>query len=450
MADIQAFCGLRYDLSRVGALAEVVAPPYDVIDAEQQAALYNRNPYNVVRLILNRAEPGDDEEAVYRRAAKIFRDWKRAGVLVADNQPAFYVYHQIFKVESQEFTRRGFICRLRLEEFGNGKVFPHEETHSKAKRDRLLLTTHCQANMSPIFSIYPDNDNAVMDAVESGITDMTPIEATDNAGVIHRVWAATQLDAIRNATTLMGPHSLFIADGHHRYETALNYRRQLIEQSGPLPPDHPANYVLMCCISMWDPGMIVLPTHRLFRGLPSMTAEELAQKLGNAFQCEVVATGPDAANEIWERIEFEDNQSTLALYTNQDSKWTLVRLTDAGRKLMSSISQQSAEWNGLGVSILHKLIIDELLGQDSPPSPLYVRNLDELIAGLTNGDGTGRDLTGQEGTGEPFPLAAIVMPASVADVEAISLHGERMPAKSTFFYPKMLSGIVFNPLSPNS
>jgi uncharacterized protein (DUF1015 family) len=300
--------------------------------------------------------------------------------------------------------------------------------------------------MCPIFGIYPDSENAVQDAIEAGIKDATPVEVVDDAGVVHRMWGATHMRAISEGTRLMGPHPIFIADGHHRYETALNYRRALIQEQGPLPDDHAANYVLMCCVSMSDQGMIVLPTHRLFRGVPALDSAELASRLGESFDCEVIAEGAEAAPQVWEQVEFEDRQSTLGLFTAKDKKWTLARLTDAGAQRMASLSDHSEDWNSLGVSLLHTLIVENLLGLHELPSPLYVRKIEEVVSSLNTGDAAGRDSTGQQGTGEPFQFAAIVMPASVSDVEAISLNRERMPAKSTFFYPKMLSGLVFNPL----
>jgi hypothetical protein len=198
---------------------------------------------------------------------------------------------------------------------------------------------------------------------------------------------------------------------------------------------------------MSDPGMIVLPTHRLFRGLPELSSGELIAKLGECFECKVVAQGSDQAAEVWEDIETGDDQGTLGFCTTKDDTWVLARITDAGRAKMSDIStDQSADWQSLGVSILHRLVVGELLDVPSDAAPKYVRNIDEVIDGLTHGDQAGRDATGQQGHAGRFPLAALVMPATVDDIRRISEHHERMPAKSTYFYPKLLSGLVINPL----
>jgi uncharacterized protein (DUF1015 family) len=471
MPDIQAFRGLRYDLGQVGSLSNVIAPPYDVIDADLQTALYDKHPANVVRLILNRDEPSDDEHHNrYTRAARLLRGWQREGVLFTEAQPALYVYHQEFTEGSVTHTRRGFMCRTRLERFGEGSIYPHEETHGSARADRLKLWTACKANLSQIFALYPDPDNTAQNLLEVAILGTAPLEATDHLGVVHRIWPVTDARVIAEVTAAMGGQPAYIADGHHRYETACTLRDNLAAElanrmgnparpespadgqdcpsNTALPSDHPANYVLMMCVSMSDPGMLVLATHRLFRGLPPMTADELRLKLGDCFATEPAGSGPARARSLWEEIEMEGDQGTLGLHTAQDDQWTIARLTDAGRRRMAEVAaDHSADWQGLGVSILHLLVMDTLLAPGSSlPAPKYARDVEEVVRGLESGDAAGRDATGQQGSGGRFELAALVMPATVEHIRVISGHGERMPAKSTYFYPKLLSGLVINPL----
>lgn len=446
MANIQAFRGIRYDLSHVGALSDVIAPPYDVINQEQQKALYDRHPANVVRLILNRDEPGDEVDARYGRAAKFLRNWRQQGVLMEESEAAVYVYHQEFEAEGKTITRRGVLVRCRLEKFGEGNIFPHEQTHSGPKVDRLKLTRACQHNLSPIFGIYPDETNEAQQVLEQAIAGTAPLEAVDHLGVKHRMWVLTDTGVISAAQRLMGPKPIFIADGHHRYETALNYRGEL-EAAGQLTDNHPANYVLMMMISMSDPGMIVLPTHRLFRGVAPMSAAELTEKLSPCFEVERFGSGISTANDLWEEIEVEGAQSTLGVYSHKDDAWLRIRMKATGAERLAELApKQSSAWRSLGVSILHELVLPNLLGLTGLPSPKYVHSIDEVIEGLTHGDQAGRDATGQLGSQAPFELAVLVRPASVEDVRTISLQGERMPAKSTYFYPKLLSGMVFNPL----
>ncbi|MEX2169710.1 MAG: DUF1015 domain-containing protein [Pirellulales bacterium] len=454
MPHISALPGIRYDLGHVGSLSNVVAPPYDVIDAQLQQELYDKHPANVVRLILGRDEPGDEEhENRYTRAARLLRQWQRDGVLFSEARPAVYVYHQTYTWEGVEYNRRGFMCRTRLERFGEGTIYPHEETHGGAKADRLKLWKACRANLSQIFGIYPDAENEAQALLEAAITGQPALEATDHLDVVNQLWPVTDVATITALQAAMRGRPVYIADGHHRYETALALRDELLppppagEGRGGADAEHPANFVLMMCVSMSDPGMLVLPTHRLFRGFPPMTSEQLAERLGKSFHVQRAGTGAYFAPTAWEEIETEGEQGTLALYTAKDDAWSIARVTPAGRRKLAEVAgEHSADWQGLGVSLLHRLVVDTLLDAAGKPTPKYVRSIEEVVHGLTQGDDVGRDLTGQEARGGRFELAALVMPAAVGHIEAIASHGERMPAKSTYFYPKLLSGLVINPL----
>ena len=433
MAEIQAFRAVRYNLGKVGSLSDVIAPPYDVIGPELQDELYRKSPFNVVRLILNKIEPGDDDAVKnrYTRAARFLRDWQSDGVLYTDPDPAIYVYHQEFTAEGVTHNRRGFMARARLSPFGEGKVFPHEETLPGPKVDRLMLTTTTKCNLSQIFGLYPDPTNEAQSILDKAAAKLTPVVATDHLGVISRVWAVTDVSTIAAVSAVIGPKPVFVADGHHRYETACEYRRQIYE-SGFLGPDHPANFVLMMFVGMEDPGLIVMPTHRLFRGLPAISCEELSARLSPCFKLRPAGKGPDQANNVWEDIETGGNQGAIGLYAQKDQTWTLAELTDAGRTRMAEVAKEhTEEWRELGVALLHRLLIDDLLGGKDLPKPRYVHLVQEVVDGLKTGE---------------FPLAALVMPATVQHIRSISLTGERMPAKSTYFYPKLLSGLVLNPL----
>lgn len=435
MPEIHAFRGLRYDMGHVGSLSDVIAPPYDVIGADLQDELYKRHPANVIRLILNRDEPGDEEGERYQRAARFLRNWTQEGVLQTESDPALYVYHQQFDYDGQTFVRRGFMGRVRLEPFGTGNIYPHEETHAAAKADRLLLTKACQTNLSQIFGIYPDSNNETQNALETQIEGVQPLEAVDHLGVIHRLWPVTDVAAIQAASALISGKPMFVADGHHRYETACNYREYLREQGQLTDENHPANFVMTMCVSMNDRGMIVLPTHRLFRGVPPIDSETLRQKLGENFDSRVAGEGIDLANMLWSEIELDDDQGQLALYCRQDQRWVIATVNETGKGRLAEVAaDRSADWRSLGVSVLHRLVIETLLEQTDLPKPKYVHLVDELIEALDADDGD-------------FELAALVMPATLDHIRSVSVSHERMPAKSTYFYPKLLSGLVFNPLS---
>jgi len=439
MPIVAPFRGLRYDPKHVGGLSEVIAPPYDVIDAALQNRLYEQHPANVIRLELNREEPGDDDTTnKYSRAARFFRAWREQGVIMQEGAAALYVYHQSFSVEGQHHVRRGVMARVRLERFGTGSIHPHEETMSGPKLDRLLLTRACRANLSQVFGLYPDPDGAVQALLDAAVAGQPPLEAIDHLGVGSRLWPLTDEAVATRVAGLMGGRPVFIADGHHRYETACNYRDEVAaawaESHGgaPLPSDHPANFVLMMLVGMSDPGLVVLPTHRLFVQPSVPDAATLARKLGECFTTEPAGKGPEAAEAVWSGIESEGDQGTLGLYTAGDRAWTTARITAAGRSRMDQVAaDHGAAWRGLGVSILHRLVVGDLLGAREIPTPGYVHLVREVVDGLAS---------------DKYPLAALVMPATVDDIRRVSETGERMPAKSTYFYPKLASGLVFHAL----
>jgi uncharacterized protein (DUF1015 family) len=426
MPDIRAFRGVRFDMARVGALSEVVAPPYDVIDPALQNRLYEASAQNVVRLELNREEPGDDHNVNrYSRASGLLRDWLRQGVLRADSDPALYVYHQTFEVEGQSYTRKGFIARVRLEPFGQGRIYPHEQTLSGPKADRLALFHATHYNLSPVFGLYPDATNEVLAAVEAGIRDRTPLEATDHLGVVNRLWPMTDAQAHTAVQGLMAGRSIFIADGHHRYETGLKFREDELAAGRLSGPDDPANFCMMMLVGMSDPGLRILPTHRLVTGFPGLSSDELAERLASEFEVERVGDDEAGAHHAWEAIEAAGDQDVLGFGTIADSRWITARLrSDA---TMDSLApEHSPDWRSLGVSILHKLVLDSLLGPPGAANCRYVHRLDEVIADF---DGRGCD------------LACLVPPAAMAHVESIASNLEKMPPKSTYFYPKLLTGL---------
>jgi len=433
MPEIQAFRALRYDLGHVGRLSDVVAPPYDVISPQLQSELYKKHPCNVVRLILNRKEPGDDDEQnnCYIRAGRFLKNWQSQGVLFTEADPAIYVYHQVFEAAGATHTRRGFMARMRLSRFGQGQVFPHEQTMSAPKIDRLMLATVCKANLSPVFGLYGDPQGEARNVLDRAVAGQTPLDAADHLGVLHRMWPVTDVETISAVAAAVGPKPIFIADGHHRYETACNYREQVYD-SGFLSPGHPANFVLMMFVAMEDPGMIVLPTHRLFRGTPELTADELIARLGGNFSARHAGQGAERAPAVWQDIQTADDRGAIGLFTNRDRRWTIVGITEAGRRRMAQVAKDHNEdWRNLGVAILHRLIVEDLLGCDNLPEPAYEQQIDKVVEGCSCGE---------------YPLAALVMPATLEQIRTISLGGERMPAKSTYFYPKLLSGLVINPL----
>jgi uncharacterized protein (DUF1015 family) len=431
MADVRAFRAYRYDLGRVGALGDVVAPPYDVIDPALQQALYDRSPYNVIRLILNKEEPTDNEaENRYSRAARFLRDWQADDILVHDSARALYVYHQDFEVEGRRHTRKGFLARVRLEPFGQGRIYAHEETLAGPKADRLRLFHATGMNLSPIFGLYPDPEGAVTAQLDAAVRRALPLEATDHLGVVSRLWPVTDQHVASTVAGLLGPRPVFIADGHHRYETGLRYLEERRQAGEARDDEAAANFILMMLVSMSDPGLVILPTHRLISGLPDVTAERLASVLAPYFQVERVGQGEQGARDAWELIEADGGQDVLGFGTGADGVWQLARLRD--REVMGRLAaRHSPAWRGLAVSVLHVLVLEHLLAPalKAAGQCRYVHLLREVTEAA-----------------KQCQVAALVPPARMADVEQIAGNLEKMPPKSTYFYPKLLSGLVFNSL----
>ncbi len=431
MADIRAFRGFRYDLGRVGSLSDVVAPPYDVVDPALQRALYDRSPYNAIRVELTRDEPGDTPSAnKYTRAAGTLKDWLSSGVLRQDTARSLYVYEQEFAAEGKTYTRRGFLARVRLEPFGTGRIFPHEQTMSGPKADRLNLYRATGFNLSPVFGLYPDEAGEVAAKLEPLTRQAPPLVATDHLGVVNRLWVVTDSSALSAVTGLMGPKPVFIADGHHRYETGLKYLEER-KAAGEVPDDEAApNFCLMMLVGMSDPGLIILPTHRLVSGLPSVTAEQLKAALAEYF--DVVGSFGADATACWEHVQLEDSQSVLGFGTVADGRWFAAKLRDPA--VMDGLApDQSKDWRGLAVSILHKLVLEKLIPGKIGGSPAcqYVHLLKEVTDAVA---------------ARQCQVACLVPPVGMGHVERIAGHREKMPPKSTYFYPKLLTGLVYNSL----
>ncbi|MBS3809906.1 MAG: DUF1015 domain-containing protein, partial [Desulfobacterales bacterium] len=269
MAEILPFCGIRYSQEKIRDLSEVVTPPYDVISEEEQEAYYQRHPNNVIRLDKAKATPGDtDTDTPYTRAAADFRRWLEQGVLIRDETPSFYLTSVGFSVNGEPITRYGLIAAVRLEPFESGVILPHEETFSKVKSERLELMKACHANFSHIFSIYSDRNNILATLKAEAEKKQPEAAFTDDSGHFHRMWKISDPEICRQVTGALKQRRLFIADGHHRYETALNYREWVRQNTPDFDENHPANFIMMYLCAVEDQGLIILPTHRLLPEVP--------------------------------------------------------------------------------------------------------------------------------------------------------------------------------------
>jgi uncharacterized protein (DUF1015 family) len=430
MADVRAFRGFRYDLGTVGALSQAIAPPYDVIDPALQQSLYEASPYNAIRIELTKDEPGDTATAnKYTRAAQTLRNWIDDAALRQDTTRNLYVYEQEFEVEGKRYTRRGFLARVRLEPFGTGRIYPHEQTLAGPKADRLKLFQATNFNISPIFGLYPDESGEVFAKLEAALRRQPPLEATDHLGVMNRLWIVNDQTVISAVIGLMGPRPVFIADGHHRYETGLKYLEELVARGEPLDPEAPARFTMMMLVGMSDPGLIILPTHRLVSGIPAVTGPALRAALEPDFE---ILNMYSTAAECWQDVELDGSQYCLGFGAVADGTWLVARLRNPAA-LDALAPDQSSEWRGLGVSILHKLVLEKIVPEriGGKPTCRYVHLIREV-----NDDVAAKGCQ----------LACLVPPATMDHVESIAGNREKMPPKSTYFYPKLVTGMVYHSL----
>ena len=429
MADIRGFRGFRYDLGRVGSLSDVVAPPYDVISPDLQHRLYDQSQFNATRIEFTKGEATDTEtDNRYTRAANTLREWIAQGVLRQDTARSLYIYEQEFEADGTVYTRRGFFARVRLQPFGEGKVFAHEQTMSGPKEDRLKLYRATGFNISPIFSFYPDPENEIARVLDPFTLKGPPLVAKDHLGT-NRLWVVTDTHAISTVIGLMGPKPVYIADGHHRYETGLKYLEER-RAAGEVSDDEAApNFCLMMLVGMSDPGLVIQPTHRLIGGLEAVPGKVLEKTLTEHF--DIVERSLDAQS-AWDYIQMDGGQTTIGFGTVADGKWLVAKLREAA--IMAEVApDQSAEWRGLGVSVLHKLVIDRLLREKLGGTPVcrYVHLVKEVTDAMA---------------AKECQIATLVPPATMQHVARIAENQEKMPPKSTYFYPKILTGMVFNSL----
>ncbi len=416
MAQVEPLRALHYNLEKTGGLQDVVAPPYDVIDDEQRAELEARSPYNVVRIDLPRgADP-------YEAAAETLSGWRADDVVVRDEQPGLWALEQDYTgPDGRGRTRRGFLARVRVEDYGAGRIRPHERTHPGPKEDRLRLTRATKANLSPIFSLFSDPDDAAWKALEPS-TEAAPFgEATDEDGTVNRLWRVTDPDAIAAVEDALGGAELLIADGHHRYETARTYAEEIGGDG-----DH--RYVLMDLVALEDPGLTVFPTHRLVRGLTEAQQEALAEAIRRDFEIEEL----DDARRL---ASLEPVPGAVRIgYIDSHFKRPFVLTLKDQAIADRALPDHAPPYRRLDTAVLEALLLKGALGMTDD-------DIDHL-------DGLGYARDGAQAlelidSGE-YDAAFLMAPIPVQQIQEVAAAGESMPPKSTYFFPKVPTGLLFN------
>jgi len=436
MAKIYPFRALRYDPSKVSP-AQVVTQPYDKISPAMQDRYYAASPYNLVRVILGKAEPGDDErQNVYTRAAANLQHWRAEHVLVRDAEPSIYLYTQTFKVPGDpaemQFERRGFIAAGQLEEYANKVVFRHEQTLSKPKADRLNLLRATQSHFGQIFMLYSDPAGAIDSALQQ--SRPPDIEVRDEYEVLHRMWKVSDPATIQKVQAAMDDKKLIIADGHHRYETALNFRNDMRQQGGG-DANAPYERLMMTFVNMDSPGLIVLPTHRVVFGLEGFDVAGMNAKLGKYFDVEDFGPVTDMKAAMDCLRDAGKQRSALLAVT---AKGAFLMHSRAAQD-SPALAGQSERQRGLDVVQLHKLVLEETLGMSeedirNQKHLKYVREAKEAAEEIRKGAN----------------VAFLLNPVRMQQVRDIAFGGEVLPQKSTDFFPKLLSGLTIYSLEDDA
>ncbi|MBI5049969.1 MAG: DUF1015 domain-containing protein [Nitrospirae bacterium] len=435
MAEIIPFKGILYNPKKVDA-GDVTAPPYDIVTPEFKEALYDRSPYNIVRIDFGKdIDGGNEKENRYTRASKFFNEWLKKGILVNDSKPLFYCYEATYNPPTSPFDKggqrgifkrgqggahvkklRGLIAAVRLEELGSGKIHPHEMTYSKPKTDRLNIIRFCRANISPIFSLYSSKDGITSSILKKTVKGRTFIEASDRDDFMHRLWKINDRSLIDAIKKEFSDKHIFIADGHHRYETALEFKKEMDATSNLFPWD----YVLMFLANMEDNGLTLLPTHRLIKLKKALTPNDIERLFEPHFEIKTIksaVTTGSAVNHLLK--EMKKGRHSLGMYTGNRKASYILRFRGGYSAIESPQSLKR-----LDVTILHRLILEKLLSVDEIDYEMNPALAEEKV---------------NKGM---YKAAFFLNPTRVEDVKKVALAGQRMPPKSTYFYPKLLTGMV--------
>jgi len=438
MADVVPFKGYRYNQDLIENMADVTAPPYDVISPQEQADLYRRHPNNVIRLILGQQRQGDDlNENAHTRARTLLNQWIENHILVQDPRPSFYLTRMVFKVNDKPITRYGFIALIGLSPFSDGVVLPHEHTFSKVKSERLRLMKATNANLCPIFGLYADPEGQ-LDALLrflmlNGNADM---DLYDERHFRHQLRCLNDPQSLERISSFFHAQKIYIADGHHRYETALNYREWLKSNTPDFSASHPANFVMMSLCSMHDAGMVILPAHRLLRNVSRSSLLGFKEQAGQYFDIiDIGATQGliDGLPGVQTALEKYSHGNAVGFIARDPGLLWVLRLKGGVMDQLFS-REIAAPLRDLDVTVVTQLILMKLLGfkqsdLDDEHRIVYSTSAREATASVADG---------------AVDAAVILNPTRIEQVQRISESGLTMPRKSTYFYPKVISGQVFN------
>ncbi len=436
MAEIRPFRGIRYNQQVVPDLARVLSPPYDIISPQQQNDLYKNSEYNFVRVEYNRETSQDSaQDNRYTRAKANIENWLKQNILKLDSRSALYIHEHHFTCQGKRYQRQNILACVKLEEWETKMIRPHENIIPRAKSDRMSMLYSCQANTSPVLAMYQDPEKIIANLIESQEQKKPLIDFEDPWGERHKVWAMTQLEDIQAIQSEIAKQSLYIADGHHRYDSALTYRRERMAQTVSFTGEEGFNFVMTSLIEFTDPGLVILPTHRLVSGISTSICNELKSKLRKFFDIEDIPIN-DAG--LWKKVDSlltgmksDMPHVRLAMFGPEIDRLSILTLRDfpAVNQLMPASHQEL--FKKLDVSLVDLIILERLLAYDKEKENLllaYTHDRLEAIERVKN---------------QEFDMAFMLNPVGPEIIKEIADIGDRMPRKSTYFYPKSPAGLVF-------
>lgn len=433
MAEVHPFQGVRYNQRLVTDISMVISPPYDIITPQMAPELYQRSEYNFVRIEANRELPQDtDTDNKYTRSAAVLGQWLEQSIFQIDDVPAIYLHDHYFAYLGREYRRRGITLRIRLEEWDKMVVRPHEGTLADPKTDRLNLLWALQVNTSPILALFDDQKGMVSSVLAEQERNKPVITSGSVGGERHNVWAITDGEAIGQICQSLAHQPVYIADGHHRYESALAYRREMCTCTDSVSGDEPFNFAMMTLVAFDDPGLIILPPHRMIRGISRATLDGAMARLKMFFDIDELSLAtPDIWRQVDSLLTSEANTVKLLLFGLAPERLFMLKLRDLNAASRMMPYFHSALYKQLDVSIVDHIILEKVLELSSEREKVvlgYSHSREDAIKRVSN---------------QEYQLAFLLSPVTAETVKAIADAGDRMPRKSTYFYPKAPSGLVF-------
>ncbi|MTI80165.1 MAG: DUF1015 domain-containing protein [Firmicutes bacterium] len=445
MAEIKPLQGYRYNPIKANDLTSVTAPAYDTADSLDYEKYYHKHKYNIIRLDAGKEYPTDDsEDNKYSRAKLTLKDWLNNKVLIPEEKPVIYRHQQEYTVNGEKRIRRGFTCRVKIEPIEKGTVLPHQQTLPEVTEDRLQLITACNANITPVLGLYNDAGHKIEEILENAVERIPDVDFVDDQGITHRMWVVKDEGTINEVQHSMERYKIFIANGHHQYAAALKYRQEQRQALGITneSSEKPFDYIMMTLVNLYQPAIEIQPIHRLVKGIKKFNLKKIINDISEEFDVKEFAVDLNGGNideflnQAYNRGGFDrgmgiDHRRAFGMYAGNGQGFVITLESESAMdRLMPR--EKSLAWQGLDVSVLHTAILEKILGIDGEKGNGtidYLREEKEVLKMVNSSE---------------YQLSFFMNPVLLDEFSAVAIGGEKMPPKSTYFHPKLTSGLVIN------